>query len=407
MAHAPIHLLPDDVLREVFILCIELADTPKSYYRRTPSYSYRVSLSSTCRRWRGIIQTMPRVWANITYDLMDDYPPAPLLHLVMERSDPTLIHVDLFGVGDLHTSYPIVNPMINPGVSYTSLIESLNSLSPHIYRCRRLKIFITDPDVANAFVAIPFTAADQLEELELASQCDQNVEDRIFSALRGLTALRKLTLIGFWEHTSSVQQAISTLPWHQLLHLDISYPIPTEEVFWLLQNCTSATTMRIRAKMQVGHDGPAIYIPNLRELSLSVCGRNIYRSLRKIEAPKLEVFCLGIRREASIYETPAEIPSNDQFIWPSALNRQHSLKIIMIQDPSSTYVEATELLSKEHVKVVPVVQVGIRPAEVYHAQRLFPDYFNWDNNMLGWVDKATARRYTTNGRGFISMGLPM
>ena len=107
---------------------------------------------------------------------MDDYPPTPLLHLVIERSEPALIQVDLFGAGDLHTSYPIVNPMINPDVSYTTLIQSLHSLSPHIHRCRRFKIFVTDLDVANAFITIPFMAAKQLEELEMASQCDQKSE---------------------------------------------------------------------------------------------------------------------------------------------------------------------------------------------------------------------------------------
>ncbi len=351
---------------------------------------------------------MPRAWANITYDLMDDYPHPPLFRLLVERSEPALIHVNLFGMGDLHTSYPFVNPMINPGASYPNLVESLGSLSAHIHRCQRLKMFITDSDVANAFVKIPFIAAGQLEELEVATHCSQDIENHIFSALRGLTSLRRLTLIGFWGSQSTIQQAMNTVPWHQLLHLDISYPIPTEEVFWLLQNCTSATTMRIRAKMQVGHDGPAIYIPSLRELSLSVCGRNVYRSLRKIEAPKLEVFCLGTRREASIYETPAEIPSNDQFIWPGILNRQRSLKILMIQDPSSPYREAAELLSDVYVKAVPVVQIGIRPAEVYHARTLCPEYFNWENNMFGWVDKGTARSYATKEDGFVSgLGIPM
>lgn len=329
----------------------------------------------------------------------------PLLRLVAERSSPALIHVDLWGAGDLREGYPFVSPHVNPDVRYPNLSHSLKSLSPHIHRCQRFKVFITDSDAASAFAQLPFTTANRLEELEVATQCSQDVDDRIFSALRELVALRKLALIGFGGG-STIRGAISVIRWHQLLHLNLSYPISTEEVFWLLQACTSAVTMRIKAKMQVGYDGPSVHAPNLQTLSLSVCGRNTYRSLRKVEAPNIEVFRLETRREASIYETPAEIPSDDQFVWPSVMNKGRSLRILVINDPDSPYVDAVEMLSNEYIKAVPVVQIGIRPAEMFYAQRN-PQFWSSNSRMLGWIDESTMREYRTKGGGLLSSaGIP-
>ncbi|KAF9446162.1 hypothetical protein P691DRAFT_224963 [Macrolepiota fuliginosa MF-IS2] len=168
----PIHLLPDDVLKDIFFLCIAPNDKRQTFLRRTPSYSYRISLSSVCRRWRGVIQAMPRLWANIVSDAIEDYPPVQLFHLITERSYPSVIHVDVWGAGDLHTGYPFVDPDVNPGVRYPNLVGSLISLAPHMNRCQRLKAFVTDADVAYAFAQIPFSSAGRLEELEVATQCD-------------------------------------------------------------------------------------------------------------------------------------------------------------------------------------------------------------------------------------------
>ncbi|KAF5354091.1 hypothetical protein D9756_006895 [Leucocoprinus leucothites] len=346
------------------------------------------------------MQDMPSLWANIVTDLTEDYPPAPLFRLIAERSDPALVDVDLWGAGDLHQSYPCVSPQTNPGISYTTLADSLEALCCHIQRCRRFKVFVTDSISAESFVKIPFSCADRLEEVELATQCGQEIDDEIFHALRGLTALRRLKLLGFGNSTT-IQRAMPTLPWLQLLHLDLSYPISTEEVFWLLQSCTFAVTVRIKAKMQVGYNGPAICVPNMRALSLSACGRNVLRSLRRIEAPKLEVFHLETRREASIYETPTEIPADDQFVWPSILNKSLSLRVLLLNDPGSTYRDALHLLADNYVKVIPIVKLGIRGAETFHAKET-PHLLLPDDNMLGWVDSSVALGYGRDNKYLLS-----
>jgi hypothetical protein len=334
-------------------------------------------------------------------DLIEDYPPAPLFHLIAERSFPALIDVDLWGAGDLHQSYPFVNPRINPGISFATLADSLKSFAKHIHRCRRLKLFITDSASALSFVKMPFSSAGQLEELELATQCGQEIDNEIFSALSGLTALRRLTLLGFGTG-STVKRAMPAIPWSQLLHVDLSYPIPTEEVFWLLQSCTSAVTMRLKAKMQVGYNGPAICTPNLQALSLSACGRNILRSLRKINAPKLEVFHLETRREASIYETPNEIPAHDQFVWPSILNKALSLRIMLLDDPSSSYSDAVQLLSDNFVKAIPIVKLGIRPAEMLNAKAT--PHLLLEHSMVGWVDRSVVSLYEQDSKLLLEIG---
>ncbi|KXN81966.1 hypothetical protein AN958_03374, partial [Leucoagaricus sp. SymC.cos] len=367
---------------------------------RTPSYSYRILLSSVCRRWRVIILNMPGLWANIITDLTEDYPPAPLFHLIIERSAPALVHIDLWGAGDLHHSYPYVNPQTNPGISYATLADSLSSIPPHIHRCRLFKVFITDQDSAQAFVRIPFSSAGQLEEMELATQCGQDIDNEIFSSFRDLTTLHRFRLLGFGDGWT-IHSAMASPLWSHLSHLDLSYLIPTEEVIWLLQTCTSAVTMRLRARMQASYGGPVICIPNLRALSLSACGRNILRSLRKIEAPKLEVFHLETRREASIYETPSEIPSDDQFVWPSVLNKTLSLRLLLLNDPSSPYSDAIKLLSHDYVKAVPVVKLGIRPAEMLRAKEN-PHLLLAESNEVGWIDTSVAMLYRKEHMSLLS-----
>ncbi|KAJ3575014.1 hypothetical protein NP233_g1383 [Leucocoprinus birnbaumii] len=396
---ASVHLLPDDILKDIFALFVESLDNICTFSRRTPSYSCRILLSSVCRRWRNVIQDMPILWANIVTDLTEDYPPAPLFTLMVERSNPVLVNVDLWGAGDLHESYPHVSPQTNPGgVSSITLINSLKALSPHIQRCRRLKAFIIDSKSAQALAGIPFTSAHSLEELELATQCRQAIDNKIFLSLGGLTALRRLTLLGFGNGPTTIDKAIPILPWSQLLHLDLSYTIPTEEVIWLLQNCTSAVTMRIKAGMEVAYySGPVICVPNLRALSLSVRGRCVFQSLSRIEAPNLAIFDLKIRYEWSIYaeiDIPFDFLTDEHLAWPSVLNKTSSLQVLLMDDSRLSHQDTLRLVENDYIKRIPIVKLGIRAVERIRARQIQHLLLS-DHKMLGWLNTSVSPEHRT------------
>lgn len=385
-----VHSLPDDVLREIFFRFIKSMDKQPSYYR-TPSYKHRILLSSVCRRWRGVVQSMATLWANIISDIAagPGYPPAPLFRSIVECSNPSLVEVNLYGAGDIHGSHPLIQRQGDDSISSFNLVESLNCLPQHIHRCVKLTLVVPDREVAFAFGKIPFFQAKNLEEIQVASQCGQDVDSHIFKSLRGLTALRRLTFLEFERKRSSIRCAMPTLLWHQLVHLDMTYMMSTEEVFWLLRSCTSAVTMRLEVHMMEGYDGPVAHVSNIRALNLSVLGRSVYRSLRRVEAPKLEVFCLKIRREKEILDDMVDdLLLDGRLAWP-VLDREHSLKELIVFDESLPveYPQVAELLGDGDVRGIPVVKMKIRTMGAPQSMTLDKSGF------LGWADEETMAHY--------------
>lgn len=342
---------------------------------------------------------MTTLWSNIVSDITAGlgYPPAPLFRLMLECSDPSLVEVDLYGAGDIHESYPMIQSQGDDSISSFNLVASLNCLPAHIHRCKMFTLAIPDREVASALAKIPFSRAENLKELRVASQCGQEVDNRVFTSLRGLTALRRLTFLEFERRRSSIRPAMRIFPWNQLEHLDLTYMMSTEEVFWLLRSCASAVTMRLEVHMMEQYDGPISRASKLRAVNLSVLGRNVYRNLRKLEAPELEVFYLKIRREKEMAEDIVnELVSDGQLAWP-VLARGTSIKELIIVDesPPVQYSQVERLLRDGIIRSIPVVKMKIRtqgaPQSLASEDR---------SGFLGWADEGTRARYGL-GNGLI------
>ncbi len=107
-----IHILPDDVLREIFTFTLS---------NHTPDYETPIQyvLGTVCRRWREIILHSPLLWTDIHAPLKGSYDP----FIFFERSSPALI--------DVSVSPPPI-PWLNEKTPYNSDLEFYSRISDTI-----------------------------------------------------------------------------------------------------------------------------------------------------------------------------------------------------------------------------------------------------------------------------------
>lgn len=86
---APIRMLPDDVLDEIFMACVEdafnstHASKPHSYIHQLAA----LALSGVCKRWRVVALSTPRIWSRICVPF---YTRHPISHLTVAKMTLTL-----------------------------------------------------------------------------------------------------------------------------------------------------------------------------------------------------------------------------------------------------------------------------------------------------------------------------
>ncbi|PFH48395.1 hypothetical protein AMATHDRAFT_49545 [Amanita thiersii Skay4041] len=340
VALAPHKILPEDVIRYIFILSADdavvflphefgrLADEP----RRIPT---QLSVSLVCSNWRRIALNTPQLWTSfgITTRPTERVPLTRYAHQWFTRAHglPVSFRTDyLFSL--IQSDIQIGGDLAERQADIQALKTLLGS-----FQLRRLSLQVVcnDPEQLNELFQderVPEQPAKTLvevEDLTLMVSCLQGavVWDFLpcnFPNLRylRLTALRRLT--------GGIRLAT---PWHQLLHLDLfSCPISASWCLDTLGECKSLERCKLNvcpSGLEPLVTGPVV-VPHLQELELNfVCCSSANDFLLALDLPRLESLTMWL--------------GNSSTCWPITPNEliAKRLRLSQLQELKFRYSEVT------------------------------------------------------------------
>lgn len=163
-ADALISRLPNELLEHIFALGVADFSANESASRTSPSLTYAPAISCVCHSWRRIALATPPIWTYIVYDYpmtADDIPDPYRLSLYLERSRSEMLDISI-------TYEPRMTAPLN---------RLMQKLQPHLHRCRRLELNLSNYTVGHV---LPLTGPlDKLQTLDVCvSDFSRNVSEQ-------------------------------------------------------------------------------------------------------------------------------------------------------------------------------------------------------------------------------------
>ena len=188
----PIQRLPVELLAEIFLLCTSTRSPPMIHVSTEPP----TSLSRVCRTWREVALNLPRLWTALSVD-MDDL----AVGAEEKKSLVNLVH---------------------------QWVARANHL-PLTFRFKLTGVGTDRPTAFNAFVT-PF--AHRLRYLDIASWIDRESWSHLqFPVL-------EVVILHHWVvEDINLRSARLPLPWNQLTHLCIGYPLRLADLREIFGEC--------------------------------------------------------------------------------------------------------------------------------------------------------------------------
>lgn len=353
-SRAAIDVVPDEILEEIFTLYIDQCDfADSSTFNGCPlvSYKARAVLTGVCRRWSTAATNHARLWAIIQLNSHPlCFPTIPIVELWAQRSAARPIVIDMYGPWDIACGHP--GDLCNPQHACTIM----DVLRPHIHRWRSFKSLL-QPSTAAQFSKLPLSSAKMLEELELVSPCDQDVDEQLFAAIAKIPALQRFTWLRYYDGYISVfEPAISILPWRQMTSIRLDCMMSIDEATQLFSTCTSAVAMRLQVR---GRPNPrkisglpaSISIPSLRALELQGY-KDVYELLQRLDLPNLEVFDLLTGMYSGLPTVPC-------VRFKEFLSRMRGLYFLKLHTFDFSPDEIRDFFNNPRFVDIPMVQFGI------------------------------------------------
>lgn len=287
-----IHDLPDDILAQIFRICVTLCDfDPPGYQLQATSYKARIALCSIDHRMRILAIATPDLWTDVQLGLPYSYPPIPLLELWVNRMGAVPpIQLDFYKETGFNWKSHAES------IDAQHVIRTTNLLLPHIHRWRSLKTFFIN-ETAQAFANLSLENATSLEDIDAISSCDQDVNEKVLARIARLPVLRSLTWFDYYiPREFQPPCPISNSPWNHLQYLKLSTNLPPHMLLQLLSTLTSAEVISFdlwtgvqppSSHVSKSTPPPLICLPNLRELSINA-DSNIYSIFQRLDLPAIE-----------------------------------------------------------------------------------------------------------------------
>ncbi|KAJ7464313.1 hypothetical protein B0H11DRAFT_2198118 [Mycena galericulata] len=285
LALAPHKILPDDILREIFVLCAQ-ADTTEPSALRTDltdvgleSLKIRLTISHVSFRWRSVALQTHELWNDVQLFIWraDITPLLNLIDLWLSRS----------GQYPLSWGFRDMISLWNIAVLEKGCVDRIGEM---LARCshRFLYLSVDSPPLLDVVLDLPPGSFSLLQDVLLGGW--DNTASRLPGSVTAFAGspLRGVTFNGVAKGESL--QALA-LPWHQLSELKIQSEFPSSQYYYILDQCKALTSAWIRISdsalpTNVGPGG--ISLPQLRTLHLeSDFLVDAQRLLHMISAPSL------------------------------------------------------------------------------------------------------------------------
>ncbi|KAJ7469041.1 hypothetical protein FB451DRAFT_368851 [Mycena latifolia] len=274
IALAPHKVLPDDVLREIFVWA-----TLERYFREPPTADLNSTLSGrpnvrlvigrVSSHWRAVSLDIPELWSDVRVEIpwgQEAFKSRLLnmLDLWLARSGHHPVSLDIRSASD-----PCVPPL----------------LMRYSHRIRCLSIDCLEPLVGLA------GSMDILERFDVQGRHASILDDSI-SVLQGSHRLRSVTLCSVSDGYPVILKPLG-IPWSQLteLHLE-NITVGVLQSYHILEQCTALTCARLDIFESFSKPFPTIdrqiALPGLRALGLDGNTlRNFAKFLDSLTLPSL------------------------------------------------------------------------------------------------------------------------
>lgn len=251
ISFAPVSLVPDDVLHEIFLLLAASARLIENESLRDDT-SW-LAISHVCRYWRSFALASPQLW---TFIIVDEDSSTAMIREFLKRSKDSLLHITIVGRSGRHNA--------------EGLLRTVQALSVHAHRFVTFHASHLQPLEMTAVLAHISSPAPVLQTLYLeALTSPPVVRGHVFNGQ--MPSLREISITGI---------AAPWLPYKNLTKLALLHQsIPSiEDLLWTLRNCPKLEFLNLgllgsMAQGSLSDQLTIIDLPHLTELTLS-CGRD-------------------------------------------------------------------------------------------------------------------------------------
>ncbi|GLB42461.1 hypothetical protein LshimejAT787_1104760 [Lyophyllum shimeji] len=305
---APVHLLPDEILQEIFLACL-----PAELRECRPTRSQApLLLCQVCSRWRSLALSTPQLWSSLYIYLSRDEDEdegeeegngddqsdhdAGVVNEHPVQTTPafeTLIEEWFRRLGpDMPLSLGFEFPDLDPS-DYPALEKVTRCiLHSHSHRLRELSLrfFIEDEN----FLSILFSPLEHFEQLEVLSLIA--IEGATEHDCMGLFSLpsaphlRRVLLRSVLVNSYTLERA---LPWSQLTSIEIDdiHPSPLRHVLTLCTNLEHGS-LTVRGLLDTPFPSVAkpFALPRLSDLKIRFFGGGNPSFFNGLELPALRSF---------------------------------------------------------------------------------------------------------------------
>ena len=270
-SYFPINRFPRDVLAEIFVHCLpEVKLWPRiSNVGHSTKNVAPLLLCNVCSSWRALALSTPRLWQDLFLTFTKTMPKSKskeetiaMTHIWIKRSGELPLTLKLF---------------VRVDGDFQALCQALeNAITSYTSRWEHIEF-----NFADSPISLP-----QLGNMPcLRSVIMFAPEDTQFLC----TSCPKLAII-YLNHIISS----APLPWHQLTRIQLTHPLPTQELFFIIQSCSKLTDLDVELSDDVHESLPCEMIINksLRKLQLSV-SKTCNPLLKRLTLPALTDIYFG------------------------------------------------------------------------------------------------------------------
>lgn len=248
-AIAPHRAVPNEVLSEIFALCVDVVSVPIDL--NTVPWS----LARVCVRWKKVVVGTPDVWSNVEVDYQIDWPHSPAVYVnrtlkankILSLCKNSFISIKI--LGDLFRSDP------------TPLIQSMNDLiAPHSTHLKQVTLKCA-LDFGASFFQLPPGSLQFVDAVDLSFEGPYCVTGKV-TVFQNAPKLRKVTWGG--GSYASFRPSSFKVPWYQLTHLHLhDAAISTFDAHMMLQQCSQLAECRLPIRKNYSDTREAYMSKNL------------------------------------------------------------------------------------------------------------------------------------------------
>jgi hypothetical protein len=338
-SYFPINRLPRDVLAEIFVKCLpevilwpRIANVGHSTKNVAP-----LLLCNVCSSWRALALSTPRLWQDLFLTFTKTMPKS--------EETITMTHIWIKRSGELPLTLRLV---VHLDSGFQAVCQALvNAITSYTSRWEHVEFNLGDPPIS-----LP-----QLGNMPYLRTFAMLVPKDIQFPIASCPKLASIYI----NHTISS----TPLPWHQLTRIQLTHPLPTRDLFFIIQSCSKLADLDVELRDDVHESLPCEMVMNksLRKLQLSVY-KICNPLLKRLTLPALTDIYFGF-----IFASVIPVPGFQEELLRFFSRSKCKLNKLVLEDCGFEDVELLECFKHDSCASL----MDLRIANMYDTPTMFTD----------------------------------